>query len=232
MGNVFSYARISTQEERKLQTFARQDGALERYAKENNIEYTMQFKEDTSGKSFETRKQWQALESIVQSGDTIIFKDISRFTREAEQGYAKYMELMQRGVQLIFIDNLAVSTPYIKNLINVSQEQNLVVRTALESVIKLLLIVELDRVEQERKTLIKRIKDGIEASEKKSGRPIGKLDKMTTGLESDIKAYLSDRTVKQVDLMKKHNISRNTLKKYIALLEKGNALITDEQKVV
>ena len=34
MGNIFSYARISTQEERKLQTFARQDSALERYAKE------------------------------------------------------------------------------------------------------------------------------------------------------------------------------------------------------
>ena len=179
----------------------------------------MQFKEDTSGKSFETRKQWQALESIVQSGDMIIFKDISRFTREAENGYEKYMELMQKSVELIFLDNLAVSTPYIKNLINVSQEQNLVVKTALESVIKLLLIVELDRVEQERKTLIKRIKDGIEASEKKSGRPIGKLDKMTNELEQDIKEYLINRTIKQTDLMKKHNISRNTLKKYINLVQ-------------
>lgn len=218
MGNIFSYARISTQEERKLQTFARQDTALERYAKENKIEFTMQFKEDTSGKSFETRKQWQALESIVQSGDMIIFKDISRFTREAENGYEKYMELMQKSVELIFLDNLAVSTPYIKNLINVSQEQNLVVKTALESVIKLLLIVELDRVEQERKTLIKRIKDGIEASEKKSGRPLGKLDKMTQELNKDINEYLNDRSIKQVELMKKHNISRNTLKKYIALV--------------
>lgn len=184
MGNIFSYARISTQEERKMQTFARQDSALERYAKEHNVEYTMQFREDTSGKSFEARKQWQALESIVQNSDIIIFKDISRFTREAENGYQKYMELMQKGVELVFIDNLAVSTPYIKNLINISKEQNLVVKTALESVIKLLLIVELDRVEQERKTLIKRIKDGIAASEKKSGRPEGKLDKMTNELDT------------------------------------------------
>jgi len=219
MGNIFSYARISTSEERKLQTFARQDVALERYAKENGIEYTMQFKEDTSGKSFEQRKQWQALERIVQKGDTIVFKDISRFTREAENGYKKYMELMQKGVKLVFLDNLAISTDYIENIAKVSQEQNLVVKTALENIIQLLVIVELDRVEQERKTLIKRIKDGIEASEKKSGRPIGKLDKMTNSLEADIKAYLNDRSIKQIDLMKKHNVSRNTLKKYIELVK-------------
>lgn len=219
MCNTFSYARISTAEERKLQTFARQDTALERYAKENNIDYVAQIKEDVSGKSFEHRTEWQRLERLVQSGDTIVFKDISRFTREAENGYKKYMELMNKGIELIFIDNLAVSTPYIKQLVNVAQEQNLVVKTALESVIKLLLIVELDRVEQERKTLIKRIKDGIEASEKKSGRPVGKLDKMTDALEADINAYLNDRTIKQVDLMKRHNISRNTLKKYIELVK-------------
>jgi len=82
-----------------------------------------------------------------------------------------------------------------------------------------LLIVELDRVEQERKTLVKRIKEGIEASEKKSGRPVGKLDKMTNELEQDIRAYLTNRTIKQTDLMNKHDISRNTLKKYIKLVE-------------
>ena len=219
MGNIFSYARISTQEERKLQTFARQDNALERYAKENEIEYTMQFHEDSSGKSFETRKQWQALERIVQSGDTIVFKDVSRFTREAENGYNKYISLLDKGINLVFIDNPTISTDYIKQLANVAETQNLVVRTTLENTIKLLLIVELDRVEQERKTLVKRIKDGIEASEKKSGRPEGKLDKMTDELKTDIKAYLNDRTIKQTDLMEKHNISRNTLKKYIKIVQ-------------
>ena len=219
MGNIFSYARISTQEERKLQTFARQDSALERYAKEIEIEYTMQFKEDCSGKSFEHRKQWQALERILQSGDTVVFKDISRFTREAENGYKKYMELMQKGVKLVFIDNITVSTDYIENIAKVSQEQNLVDKTALENIIQLLLIVELDRVEQERKTLIKRIKDGIEASEKKSGRPEGKLDKMTDELETDIKLFLNDRTIKQIDLVRKHNISVNTFKKYVKIVQ-------------
>ena len=82
-----------------------------------------------------------------------------------------------------------------------------------------MLIVELDRVEQERIILINRIKNGIAASEKAQGRKQGTLDKMTEELEADIKAFLNDRTIKQVDLMQKHGISRNTLKKYIEIVK-------------
>ena len=213
--------RISTKEERGLQKFTRQESALQKYAKDNNIEYTLEFKEDKSGKNFTDRKQWCKLESIIQSGDTIIFKDICRFTRQAEQGYIKYMELLNKGVELIFIDNQTVSTPYIKQLLNIAQEQNLVAKTSLESTVKLLLIVELDRAEQERQTTVQRIKDGIKASNKKSGRPVGKLDKMSEELKADIKLFCNDRTIKQVDLMNKYNISRNTLKKYIEIVKKN-----------
>lgn len=221
MCNYYSYMRISTEEERGLQKFTRQENALQRYAKENNIEFLLEFQEDKSGKDFAGRKQWQKLENIVQSGDTIVFKDVCRFTRQAEQGYEKYMELLHKGVELIFIDNQTISTPYIKQLLNVAKEQNLVAKTSLESTVKLLLIVELDRAEQERATTVQRIKDGIAASSKKSGRPIGKLDKVSDSLKADIQLFLSDRTIKQVDLMEKHNISRNTLKKYIALAKDG-----------
>lgn len=113
MCNVYSYMRISTSEERDLQKFTRQESALQRYAKENDIEYLSEFREDKSGKNFTERKQWQKLESIVQPGDMIGFKDICRFTRE-EVGYMKYMELLNKGIELIFIDNQTVSTPYIK----------------------------------------------------------------------------------------------------------------------
>lgn len=219
MGNIYSYERISTKEERGKQKYSRQDTALAKYANDNNIEFLIQFKEDESGKNFTNRKEWNKLEKIVQKGDTIVFKDISRFTREAENGYNKYMELMRKGIELIFIDNQTVSTPYIKQLLNVAEQQNLVARTSLESTVKLLLIVELDRVEQERLIFIKRVKDGIKASDKTSGRKKGKLDKMTDELENDIKDFLTDRSIKQVDLMKKHNISRNTLKKYIELVK-------------
>lgn len=219
--NYFAYMRISTAEERNKQHYNRQEQAIERYAKDNKIEYIYTAKEDESGKSFDNRKEWQRLEKLLQQGDTVVFKDISRFTRELENGYKKYNELMEKGINLVFIDNPTVSTDYIKKLLNVAEQQNIVAKTALESTVKLLLIVELDRVEQERLIFIKRVKDGIKASSKKSGRPQGNLDKMTEELKADIQRFLSDRSIKQVDLMNKHNISRNTLKKYIATVS-GN----------
>ena len=44
MCNFYSYMRISTEEERGLQKFTRQENALQRYAKENSIEYLLEFK--------------------------------------------------------------------------------------------------------------------------------------------------------------------------------------------
>lgn len=211
--------RISTKEERGLQKYTRQEKTIEKYAADNGIEFIYQAKEDKSGKNFTDRKEWQKLEKLVTSGSVIVFKDISRFTRDAEEGYKKYMELLERGIELIFIDNQTVSTPYIKQLLSVAKEQNLVAKTSLESTVKLLLIVELDRVTQEREILIKRIKDGQAASDKKSGRPLGKLDKMSSELEEDIKSFITDRSIKQIDLMNKHNISRNTLKKYVEIVK-------------
>ena len=219
MGNYFSYKRISTKEERGLQKFNRQSKAIERYAEENEIEFIAEFEEDESGKDFDNRKEWQKLEKLLQSGDTIVFKDISRFTRETENGYKKYMELMEKGVNLIFLDNKTVCTEYIKQLLNVAEQQNLIAKISLENTIKLLLYVELDRAEQERIILINRIKNGIAASGKKQGRKEGVPIKLTEELTADIKEYLKDRTITMAALMKKHNISRNTIMKYIAIVK-------------
>lgn len=225
MANTYFYMRISTKESNDKQSFQRQYKSLEAYSKENDLKFTDRYiyKDDITGATFD-RTEWQELESNLKEHDTIIFKEISRFTRQAEEGYKKYMELMNKGVNLVFIDNPTVSTDYIKNLINIANNQNLVTKTALESTIKLLLIVELDRVEQERKIIAKRIKQGIEASNKKQGRKQGQLDKMNDELKADIKLFLNDRSIKQVDLMKKHNISRNTLKKYIDIVKNEEEL--------
>jgi len=218
MGNYFSYKRISTKEKEDKQSYNRQEKSLKSYAEKNNIEYTLELKDDSSGASF-NRPNWIKLEKLLQENDIVIFKDISRFTRQAEAGYIKYMELMNKNIRLIFLDNPTVSTDYIKNLTRVANEQDLIAKTALESIIKLLLIVELDRVEKEREITVQRIKQGIAASSKKSGRKFNSLDKMTDKLSEDIKAFINDRSIKQIDLMNKHNISRNTLKKYVEMVK-------------
>ena len=81
--------------------------------------------------------------------------------------------------------------------------------------------MEITKVQDKQRLYISQsIKDGIAASNKRSGRKPGQLDKMSDALREDILKYLSDRSIKQVDLMRKYNISRNTLKKYIDIVEK------------
>lgn len=218
---TYFYMRISTQEERGKQKFSRQESALRKFAEANDLQFDEHniYKEDRSGKNFTERQEWLKLEKNLRDGDTVIFKDISRFTREAENGYQKYMELMNNGIELVFLDNQTISTEYIKQLLDVAEKQNLIAKISLENTVKLLLYVELDRVEQERLILQKRIKDGMDASDKKPGRKKGTMEKLSKELESDIMIYLNDRSVLQVDLMKKYDVSRNTLKKYIRLIQ-------------
>ena len=177
MGNYFSYMRISTKEERGKQNYIRQENSLERYARNQGIDYVIQFREDASGKSFINRSEWNRLEKIIQSGDTIVFKDITRFTREAENGYAKYMELMSKGINLVFLDNPTLSTDYIKNLIVTAKNMNFLEKTISEMLVKVLLAAELTRAEQERLTISQRTRDGMAASPNKAGRKLGQVDK-------------------------------------------------------
>ena len=175
MGRYYGYKRLSTDTER--QNYGRQTKALEKYAKDNNIKFNKIFKEEKSGKSFDNREEFIFLESILQPGDTVVFKDLFRFTREAENGYKKYMEWFNREINMVFIDNPTVNTEYIRQMMNTAAEQDLVTRTAMESIIKLLIIVELDRGQKQREYISQSIKDGIAASNKKSGRKEGQLDK-------------------------------------------------------
>lgn len=222
MGNYYSYKRISTDQER--QNFNRQIKSLEKYASEHDIEFLIDFTEEKSAKNFSERPQFKKLDKILQAGDTVVFKDLSRFTREAENGYKKYMEWLDRDINIVFIDNPTVSSDYIRQMMSTAEKQDLVTKTAMEGIIKLLLIVELDRAEQQRRYISKAITDGIKASLKKSGRKEGSMDKFTDEIKTDINLYLSDRHITQTELMKKHDISRNTLKKYIAYVEKYNGL--------
>lgn len=214
---IFSYSRISTDEEK--QKFNRQEKALSKYAQDHGIKYFREFKDECSGSTFD-RPEFKELDAHIQRGDTVVMKDLSRFTREAENGYKKYMQWLNKGINIVFIDNPTISSDYIRQMISTAEQQDLVTKTAMEAIIKLLLIVELDRAEKQREYISKAIKDGIEASDKKSGRKEGQLDKMTDALHDDIILYLGDRSVTQIELMKKHEISRNTLKKYVEIIKK------------
>lgn len=225
MGNYYSYMRISTKEEREKQKYTRQVKALETYAKNNGIEYVLQFREDVSGKSFLNRAEWQRLEKVLKRGDTVIFKDISRFSRGAREGLDKYLKLMSSGVNLVFLDNPTMNTDYMRDLLRIADEQtDLIAEEGTRFITRILLLTELDRAEKERLNISQRTKDGMaarkrEAEERgeewKPGPKPGNTYKLTEELRGDILLLLADRDRKMIDVMKKYKISRNTLKKYM-----------------
>ena len=121
MGNYYSYKRISTDQEH--QNFNRQIKSLEKYASDHNIEYLIDFTEEKSAKNFSERPQFKKLDKILQAGDTVVFKDLSRFTREAENGYKKYMEWLDRNINIVFIDNPTISSDYIKQMMTTAKNR-------------------------------------------------------------------------------------------------------------
>ncbi len=187
----------------------KQERALKRYAGKNGLQYD-------EGTVFQ---EWDKLEEALRDGDTVVFKDIGCFVEEAEGGNRKYMRLMDMGIKLIFMDNPTLGTDYISHLRDTIKGQDLVKITDFENIVKLLIYVELDHMEQERLARQMRIKDGMEASEKKPGRKPGTMEKLTPELEDAIAVYLKDGSVLQIDLMKIFGISRNTLKKYAKLIK-------------
>lgn len=229
---TYYYLRISTKEEKELQSFTSQENALKKYASENKLEYDEKvvYKEDMSGKSFD-RPQWKKLEKTIKEEAEkgievqVIFKELSRFTREARNGYNKYLVLYNLGITLVFLDNPTVSSNYIKKMEKEAEEQDFLKNVVSQSMLNIMLAVELDRVEKERERTVKRIRDGIRARKEEKGltqgRKTGQLDKMTDELKADIQKFISDRSIKQVDLMRKHDISRNTLKKYVKYVQEN-----------
>ena len=49
------------------------------------------------------RKVFAKLLGVVKEGDTIVFDEISRMSRNEEEGFSLYQELYEKGVNLVFL---------------------------------------------------------------------------------------------------------------------------------
>ena len=104
---IYGYARIST----KKQSIERQITNISR-AYPNAII----FQEVYTGRK-STRPQWQKLLKIIKSGDTIIFDSVSRMSRNATEGFNAYMDLYNKGINLIFLKEQTVNTDSFKSVL-------------------------------------------------------------------------------------------------------------------
>ncbi len=66
--------------------------------------------EDTYSGKTDDRPQFQRLLKKVKVGDTIVFDEVSRMSRNAEEGYRDYQELYKKEIELVFIKEPQINT--------------------------------------------------------------------------------------------------------------------------
>ena len=161
MNKIYGYARVSTEK----QSIERQtDNILKHYPSAKVYEEKLSGTTNT-----EDRTQWNKLYKVVQQNDTIVFDEISRLSRKAEDGFKVYMDLYKKGVNLIFLKephlNTSVYKEHAKPKIELLGTKEDILLQAfneyLMEVAKEQIKIAFQQAENERKLLSQRTKDGI-----------------------------------------------------------------------
>lgn len=226
MCKIFGYCRVSTAQQ-KLQR------QIENAKSFNND--IIIIKEKQSAKDIENRTEFKKLLSKVKSGDSVVFDEVSRMSRNAEEGYNLYMELYEKGIDLIFLKERHIDTEEFKRRTQRHIERITTQDNKIDNLINGILdLVEefekenlkdniriaFERAEQERLLMIQRIKNGKEVSDNTQGRPVGSKNK-TTEKESKIKQTIKELskdfqgTLTDEKIIKEYlKVARNTYYKY------------------
>lgn len=97
---IYGYPRVSTPQqkiERQITNIQKAYPAAKLYI------------EKYTGTTLE-RPRWRKLMRVVKEGDTIVFDSVSRMSRNADDGEREYMELFEKGVNLVFLKEPHIST--------------------------------------------------------------------------------------------------------------------------
>ena len=191
---IYGYCRISTPK----QNIERQERNIKAVYPDAII-----IKEVYTGTKVFGREKLDRLLKKVQAGDTIVFDSVSRMSRDAEDGFALYKELFDRGVELVFLKEPHINTStYKKALQNNVSLTGTNVDFILEGVNKYLLalaqeqiILAFEQAEKEVLDLHQRTKEGIETA-RLNGKQIGQV----MGAKLNVKKALPAK-----EIIKKHN---------------------------
>lgn len=97
---IYGYCRIST----KKQSIERQIRNIEREFPNATI-----YKEAFTGTKID-RPEWNKLNRKLKFGDTIVFDEVSRMSRNAKEGFALYQRLFKIGINLVFLKEPYMNT--------------------------------------------------------------------------------------------------------------------------
>ena len=217
---IYGYARISTKKQ-----------SLERQIKNIKEAYpnAVIMQEVFTGTKVYGRKVFTKLLGVVKEGDTIVFDEISRMSRNEVEGFELYQQLYEKGVSLVFLKEPHLNTEtYKQALTNGVELTGTDVDVILEGVNKYLMILAKDQIRLAFERAEKEAKyNSVRTSEamlvaKANGKRIGnaKGDKLITKksiaakelIKKHSKDFLGTLTDKEVITLAK--VSKNSYYKY------------------
>ena len=162
-------------------------------------------KEIYTGTKFQGRKELDKILKSIQPGDTIVFDSVSRMSRDASEGVSLYMELYEKGIELVFLKEPHINTSTYKkalqNQISLTGDKvDLIlagINQYLMELAKEQICIAFDQAQKEVDDLHQRTKEGIETA-RRNGKQIGQVrgKKLTT-----------KKSVSAKEIIRKHNRS-------------------------
>lgn len=217
---IYGYCRISTAKQK-----------IDRQIK-NILEFEPEAKiiqEVYTGTKFQGRQELDKLLKRIKPGDTIIFDEVSRMSRNADEGIALYLKLFDAGINLIFLKEPHINTATYKQALNggvpLTNTDVDDILKGVNSYLKRLATRQIqlafETAQKEVDYLHQRTSEGIQAA-KTAGKRIGtqKGDTWQTKKSMLTKIQIRNHcktyggTLNDIECMKLTGLSRNTYYKY------------------
>lgn len=200
-------------------------------------------KDTYTGTKLDGRKEFEKLLKIINKGDIIVFDEVSRMSRNSEEGCNLYEELFNKGVDLIFLKETHINTDVyrkaLENQIRIkldtgNKASDELINTIIDALNKYTIElakeqirIAFDKAESEVKRLHERTREGL-LTAKLSGKQIGQVkgSKLTTKKSIMAKEIILkhskdfDGTLNDDECRKLAEISRNTYYTYKKELKK------------
>lgn len=215
---TFGYARISTMKQ-----------SLERQIENIKSKYpdAVIMTETYSGTTLD-RPVWNKLYKQLHEGDTVVFDEVSRMSRNAEEGYSLYRELYDKGVNLIFLKESTLNTDNFRQTAQVALTGNDIADIYIEATNRALMLLAEKQIQAAFQTaqhevdfLHKRTSEGVRRAQA-AGKQVGRAEgsKVETKKAKTAKAEIMKHskdfhgTLTDPEVIRLTGISRNSYYKY------------------
>lgn len=199
---IYGYCRVST----KHQNLQRQVDTLLKYG----VKKRFIFSDKYSGKTL-NREGLNDLLDHLQTGDTIVIKEIDRLGRNRKETKELILRLIKEDIEIVCLD-----MPYLKSFIIDKIKEN---EGFMEIMANALLDVILEVAEQERKKIISRTTEGRKKAIE-NGQKFGRPQKVSLEIFKSYYDKFIKREMKAVEIQRELGISKQSYYNYVEQLKK------------